>query len=214
MTKNYPPAPANQHDIEIMLEMMTSVTDRRNAAYLSTPLTTGKRFVDWRKQKEKAVSPSHPDYRQALAREVIEPNRRHARQIVAALRGTLACVLIDPTSVGDLKDWGQGDYLTLWTGVIERYADTVIFADDWEYSNGCAYEFLAALRSGAATRDERQKPLNYDEGCQRIACAIQWLEAESMPTEFLSCVHRDLKALAPTLRMTSVNNRGGARNRE
>jgi hypothetical protein len=80
--------------------------------------------------------------------------------------------VIDPTALPDLDGWTQEDYYLLWGRVIERYASTVVFLDDWQYSNGCVYEFLVAQRCNARSVDERLNLLTLPDGLDLIQKAI------------------------------------------
>jgi hypothetical protein len=90
--------------------------------------------------------------------------------------------VIDPTALGDVSGWAQSDYHRFWTGVIERYAHTVVFLNGWEYSSGCTHEFLAAIRVGAELLREDLAPLRLDEGERRIREAIAHLDDDVLST--------------------------------
>jgi hypothetical protein len=122
----------------------------------------------------------------------MEPNRAHVRSLIRKQRNTLGRVVIDPTALDALSGWTQDDYRVFWGRVIERYVSTVIFADDWQYSNGCAYEFLVAYRTGARAVDERQSLLTLEEGLQLIISAIIEMKSHDVPTEFLEYVREEL----------------------
>jgi hypothetical protein len=78
---------------------------------------------------------------------------------------------VDPTSVGTLPDWIQDDYREFWARVIERYAARVVFANGWEYSHGCAYEYLTASRLSIPALDEEWMELDLPRGLAMLQSA-------------------------------------------
>jgi hypothetical protein len=81
--------------------------------------------------------------------------------------------------------------------VIERYAGTVVFADGWEYSSGCAWEFLTAVRVGARLLREDLEPLTIEEGERLIRDAIAALDADGvLSTEPLRQALREVRRTA------------------
>jgi hypothetical protein len=195
MMLDFPPRPVHEYEIEIMLEVLASVVEGRTAVYLSAPITTGQRYVEWHRQNNTALDASHPKHRETYLREVVQPNRAQAGSLAQELRRLFAKVVIDPTVVADLPGWTQDDYRHLWARVIERYAGIVVFMNGWQYSNGCVYEFLTAQRSGATTLTENQHPLTREEGMQLIRAAMTEMRAHSLPTEFLVHVVEELARL-------------------
>jgi len=192
VTLNFPPQPTHEHEIEMLLKTLASVIDGRTAVYLSAPITSGKRFADWQAQQNEAFNMAQSTSQDEHRREVIKANRTHAQSLARELRRVWSRVLIDPTAVADLPGWTQDDYRHLWARVIERYADTVVFIDGWQYSNGCAYEFLIAQRSGAKTLSEDQHPLTLEAGEQLIRAAINELRTQALSPIFLQQVVEEL----------------------
>jgi hypothetical protein len=180
----------------VVFEVLDGVISDREAVYVSVPITTGKRFLDWRRGPGARLVPSDGSYRSEHRRHVVDPNRAHVVPVVRLLRERLGRVVIDPTTLSDVPGWGQADYHAFWTQVIERYAGTVVFLDGWEFSSGCTHEFLAAVRAGARLLKEDLTPLGLDEGEQRIRGAIAALHDDVLPTEPLQEALRELHDLA------------------
>lgn len=189
---NFPPLPCHEREIEMLLQFLACVVDDRSAIYVSAPITTGKRFSDWHTNNGADFDSSHPEYDDKHLREVIEPNREHAKILVQELRQSVTGVLIDPTAVADFPGWTQDDYRYLWAGVIERHVRTVVLVNGWQYSNGCAYEFLTAKRTDAMTLDEERHILTVEEGIQLIRTAIAEMQCYNVSTEFLERVLKEL----------------------
>jgi hypothetical protein len=166
----YEPVSHRPHEIEQACAVFASVVDARTAMYVSAPLTSGRQVNAIRLRFE--LPSTEPLPRHHLLEYVIAPNRERARAVVRRLRAEFSVPVIDPTALPDLEDWTQEDYYLLWGRVIERYAGTVVFLDDWEFSNGCVYEFLVAARCNARALDERLHPLTLPDGLDRIQKAI------------------------------------------
>jgi hypothetical protein len=156
----------------VVFEVLDGVLPDREAVYVSVPITTGKRFLDWRRGPGAGLAPSEGRYRSEHRRNVVDPNRAQVAPVIRVLRERMGRVVIDPTTLGDVPGWAQADYHAFWTQVIERYVDTVVFLDGWEFSSGCAQEFLAAVRAGARLLREDLTPLRLDEGERLIRNAI------------------------------------------
>jgi hypothetical protein len=128
---------------------------------------------------------------------VVQWNRARVKPIVRAVRERGHRVVIDPTTVHDVPGWRQDDYHAFWGRVIEQYAGTVVFADGWEYSSGCAREFLTALRVGARLLREDLRPLAIEEGERLIRDAIAALDSDGvLSTEPLREALREISQAA------------------
>ena len=182
----------------LMLDVYASVLDGGAAAYCSTPITSGRRFIAWLEGIGKSfadVDAAGSAYHEQHLKEVIEPNRLHAQRVIRKLREASGRVIIDPTAVPYIEGWTQVDWRTFWRRVIERYAHTAYFVDDWCYSNGCAYEFWVAHRKGIPTLDEHQQPLSREQGISLICKAADEMDQLGASTTFLREVQRDLERL-------------------
>jgi hypothetical protein len=194
---NFPPETDREQEIESLLNVLGSVIVGRAAVYVSTPITSGRRFVDWSRRRNLETDLSHPATHKEFVREVLEPNNEHARTIIKKLRSIFPQALIDPTALKDIEGWSQDDYRALWAKVIEQYAGTVVFLDGWEYSNGCAYEFLIAnrLHPQPSILNETLAPLTLEAGTRLVQSAILELQDSKFPTDFLQRVLNELGKL-------------------
>jgi hypothetical protein len=96
-------------ETEALLDMLGSVVEGRTATYVSVPITTGPRFVEWVRSCPNTLPPGSlgdEDYR----RTVVEPNRAAAGELIRLLRRSLPGAVIDPTALGDIPGWSQADY--------------------------------------------------------------------------------------------------------
>ena len=195
MPLDFPPRSTHESEIKALLNVLASVVEGRTATYVSAPITSGKRYLDWHAQRGKDTNESQPTYRDVHSREVIKPNRVHAQQVVQKIRRSLAGVLIDPTAFDDIPGWTQDDYRDFWSQVIKKYVNSVIFINGWEHSNGCSYEFFIAQRNGITTLDEDFHPLTFEQGLELIQAAINEMRRQGLSTIFLERVAEGLTRL-------------------
>jgi hypothetical protein len=97
--------------------------------------------------------------------------------------------------------WGQGEYLEFWRRLLRSRIKSVWFNNDWEFSDGCTFEFAVAQDHRFRTFDRDGKPLDRCEGIERITAAIQQLEEQQFNTSKLA---ENLKSLEAV----SVNSAG------
>lgn len=169
----------------MLLEALGSVTERRAAIYVSSPLTTGVRAFEWHRRCTQASGDGQTDTFQS---DVIEPNREEAARFARQLRATSNKVVIDPTAMGDLEGWTQSDYRFFWGRVIEEYCNEVVLRDGWQFSSGCSYEYLVGWETGATLLREDMTPLTKTDAKQLLATAIVETEAHGTSADFLRAV--------------------------
>lgn len=183
---------------DLLVQAFGSVLDESSALYCSTPITTGKRFFDWLDRlgaSYREIDDATDREREAHVREVIEPNVQRAREVVARLRHQANRPVIDPTAIPHIPGWTQDEWRSFWERVIERYANAVVFVDDWQFSNGCAYEFLVAQRKEIPTLAEDGRPLDLDTGISMVADAIADLQRRGAETRSLERTLIELRSL-------------------
>jgi hypothetical protein len=190
---NFPPRTKHKRDVQIILEFLASVAGEQETVYMSAPITSGKRLLEFKQNGSNSFTKSN--YCEESSIQIISHNRLHAKTVAQKIRTKLDTIIIDPTLVGDIDEWTQDDYRFLWGKVIEKYAKTVIYIDDWNYSNGCAYEFLVAKQLNVKTLDERFNLLSLDKGILLIKNAINDLKERFLPAEFLESVVNELNKI-------------------
>jgi hypothetical protein len=200
MPDGFPPVTSHEREVAALLNILGSVIVGRSAAYVSAPITSGRRLAHWLSSRNVEFDPSHPESYAEFQREVLEPNCEHAQDIIRNLRTKFPNVVIDPTALKDIDGWTQDDYRCLWARVIEQYATTVVFIDGWQFSNGCSYEFLVSYQSATdhcpLVLDENLQPLTPDQGLTLIRAAINELKEKGLSTEFLERVAEQLATTA------------------
>ena len=182
------------HQIATFVEILGCAIEGRTATYVSVPITTGRRYVDWLKTHPAAPDLTRGDVRAAYCRDVLEPNL-DGRSVVRR-RGAFGSPLIDPSAFPDVAGWSQADYIELWSRVIDRYAARVIFTQGWEYSRGCVREFLVAVRGQRTTLDGELLPLTPRRAIDLIGSAAAEMTALGLETQPFDDVLQELSQLA------------------
>ncbi len=173
-----------------MLDIVAASIGDQKAVYVSVPITTGPRLVQWYRDLGRRgipfPDPRRPEGSEERRQAVIEPNLRAARAFVAEIRRRIGGPVIDPSALRDVPGWRQEDYVSLWEAVIERFAAKMVLADGWNYSFGCAHEFLFATSRNLPTFDAELRPLSRITGIARIIQAAHELAESGADISFLS----------------------------
>lgn len=188
----------NHVNITMMVEVYKSVLGTDEVFYCSSPVTSGKRYIDWLEsigKKFADIDSADETYRTLHHQEVIKPNRQHAQVIIQNLRNKTGRIVIDPTAIPHIPGWTQQDWRFFWQQVIECYITTAFFINDWQYSNGCVYEFWVAQKKGIPIFSETQQPLHLRTGINLINEAISRLQKREGNTEFIEKVLEHLENL-------------------
>ena len=192
MKERFPPQPKRVKDIELILTGVKIAVNGRNLVYISLPITTGKRFWDWHADFGANRAISDCAYLREHKKHVVAPNRESVRRIMKVLEKKVGRDIISPTLLEDLPGWTQDDYRTLWARVLKECVNMVVFAEGWEYSNGCAYEFLISTQVGIRRVNEDLQPLKLDQGIRKITKAIQEMQRCNITADFLKSVRKRL----------------------
>jgi hypothetical protein len=192
MKERFSPQPRRIKDIELILTGVKIAVNGRNVVYISLPITTGKRFWDWHADLEAILEISDCAYLREHQKHVVAPNRQNVQRIMKVIEKKVGRDIISPTLLEDLPGWTQDDYRTLWARVLKECVNMVVFAEGWEYSNGCAYEFLIATQAGIRRVNEHLRPLRLDQGIRKITKAIQEMQRCNITAEFLKSVRKRL----------------------
>lgn len=137
---------------------------RKYIAYVSMPITTGKRFYDVLiEARVKSAKEFIEKFgKEALYKEIIEKNVKEGIAFTDVLGAKKKLLLIAP-SVFDAKPlkWTDDAYMSLWYRVIGELAGTHVLMPGWEYSTGGIREVLFALlmQWGLVNPGEREEAL-------------------------------------------------------
>ena len=78
--------------------------------------------------------------------------------------------------------WSQPEYLYFWETLLRTRVKSVWFNRNWEYSNGCTFEFAVALDAGLQTFDRTGRPLHRDEALAMVRTALKDLDQRGFDT--------------------------------
>lgn len=148
---------------------------KQRATYVSGPITTGLRFVDWFLRAGRSLQDDATAYRSALMANVIEPNESDILNIADILRAKSAVPTIEPASLM-MASWDQKTYYKFWTTVIDRYVGQVVVIDNWQFSVGCAVEVKFALQHGIPVKTLQENAINCQMGNDLLLTAAAEME--------------------------------------
>ena len=122
-----------------LLQAWKCALGERKVIYLSGPITTGRLLIE-RIRTGNLISNA----------EILQKNSILLIEHANKLRDQLSDVIIEPASL-NVPQWTQYDYIELWKECIGKFAHTVRFMPDWQYSMGCLEEYRFAYKMGIKT---------------------------------------------------------------
>ena len=72
--------------------------------------------------------------------------------------------------------------------MIERYACRIILGEGWEYSRGCTFEYLTAMRTVSDAFDANLQPLTLERGNAMVRAAVIRMQSLGQDTDFLNAI--------------------------
>jgi hypothetical protein len=151
-----------------LLSVFQCVIGGPYATYLSGPITTGRRFVDWFaiNGPHASLMPSS-SFDAAFRNAVVVPNETTLFEVAALIRRGATRPVIEPASLR-VSGWQQASYHEFWTKAIELFAARMVVVNDWQYSVGCAIEFRHAVKLGLPIENCHAQPVSPAQGSQLI----------------------------------------------
>jgi hypothetical protein len=145
--------------------------------YASSPVTTGQRM--WRVFRRNGV--------QTLAQlkeidsnivrsQIVEPNVREGTAFAKRLRVIVGSTVISPADF-TANGWTQGHYMAYWERMLIECVHVVCLKRGWQFSNGCAEEFVISLLNDIVLREEDGiTPLDPQVGTTLLLDAIRRID--------------------------------------
>ena len=168
--------------------------------YCSSDITTGKRFYYGVLTKYGVASEA--DLKEKLGEEefkqvqteLIQANVARGVEFAEKLRerGLINVVTPGPYFA---RGFDQKHYLYLWEWFIIKKVYEVRFNYEWQYSNGCTFEYAVALRKGIPRLDHEGGPLDHEGAIQRVEAAVNELKKEGFMVNKLETNLELLKAI-------------------
>jgi hypothetical protein len=155
-----------------LLMALDCVLPSRSARYISGPITSGRRFLDWAQR----LTAEEVDLRREEFEKLVKvPNEDAIITVADRVRESGGRPVIQPASLR-VPEWSQPTYHAFWSSVLDRYVCELLLLDDWQYSVGCVVEFCVAARKQILIFDERGAPLTVEDGKEMIALAVARLK--------------------------------------
>jgi hypothetical protein len=177
-------------EIEMVMSAFDCLIEDNSAIYCSSEITTGKRFYNEvlipygaSSDKELKARLGDEEYKQ-LINGLIKQNVARGREFTEKLRERGLVNLLTPGPFY-ARDFDQDHYLYLWEWVIIKKIYEARFAEAWEYSNGCTFEYAVASRKGIPRFDHLGYPLNLHSAVERIGAAIEELKQQGLAVDKL-----------------------------
>ncbi len=175
-------------EAEMALSALDCAIDGGRAAYVSSELTTGRRYyallaeVGARKPSELKAKLGRAGYR----RRLFDPNCRAAGEFARRVEARVAggTVVVNPAPFA-APGWTQPEYLAFWEKLLRTRVAEVHFNRGWPYSNGCVFEFLVTRDQGLPAYDADGRPLDVEQGAAAVAAAVERLSAEGFEPRIL-----------------------------
>ena len=187
---------------EAVLQAWECAFEGMPIAYLSGPITTGKRYVEL--MQSIGVNP-------AAKRQLIKQNCDDLKAMALILRSKRGNVVLEPASL-EVQDWSQKDYLALWERLIEKHVNVILFMPDWEYSVGSVTEFVKATEVGVRTETVAGAALTLENALSLMVEAHKFLlsgpkSQEASLMAIISGIGKNIKLLKEHLEpKTSTNS--------
>jgi hypothetical protein len=171
---------------KIILSMADCFTRDEKALYCSSELTTGIRLytacldhgvTDRYALKDKTSQ-------EWLHDNVFVLNETAANEFADQVQRKRQHITISPALLF-VPEWGQHDYLSFWDNLIKTRISEVHFNKNWQYSNGCTFEFASATAAKLPTFDQDGNALTSDAARTLIRQAIEFLAAKGIDTRKL-----------------------------
>ncbi len=169
-----------REEVAIAVSSLDCVLNGEKAIYASTELTTGKRLYDTLREYGLKTADQLRDrmgaewFRGHLWNVNVDMAVRFARDI----RGRLAGALVITPAPFTAPGWNQTEYLDFWKELLRTRIKAAWFNANWQFSNGCTFEFAVAHEAGVPTHDEEGNTIPIRVGMRQISDAVRHLEAD------------------------------------
>ena len=165
------------------------VLNDEKAIYCSSELTSGARLYDALRDNQ-VKTPAElkeklgkPWWSENIFGRNVKLGKEFAQCVRESLNDKTMVITPGPFLA---PDWSQPEYLFFWETLLRTRIKSAWFARNWQFSNGCTFEFAVACDADVPTFDRDGKPLEPDKGLQLIESAIRQLDADGFDTSPLS----------------------------
>jgi hypothetical protein len=170
-----------REEVEMSFSALDCVLNREKAIYASAELTTGRRLYDAMREFNVKTA---ADLKQLKGKDwytanIWDANVKAAQDFAAHVREKLGgkTLVITPAPFS-APGWTQPEYLAFWEQLLRTRISSSWFKADWQYSNGCTFEFAVSIDAGVPTFDHQDNPLSVRQGSEIIDAAVRDLEKD------------------------------------
>jgi hypothetical protein len=167
-----------REEVEISFSAMDCLLNGEQAVYASTELTTGLRLYNAMREcgvvtvAELKQIKGKDWYTANIWDANLKVGSEFASRVRVNLGGKLIVITPGPFSA---PGWTQPEYLAFWEQLIRTRIGSVWFNLNWQYSNGCTFEFAVAVDASLPVFDHEGQALDPRQGVQLVDAAIQSL---------------------------------------
>ncbi|MFZ4856778.1 MAG: hypothetical protein ACOYL3_10315 [Desulfuromonadaceae bacterium] len=176
-----------------LLQAIKCATGGKVATYISGPITTGPRFIEWYISTGYLLENDYKTYQQNKQISVVNLNESDLFEAAKSLRNNFTGPVIEPASL-HISCWKQNDYYLFWTELMRRFVSRVIALDGWQYSIGCVIEFHHAIKCGIQVETVNGELLKEENARKLIIDAAENIELRGASFELLKQMALKLKS--------------------
>ncbi len=174
-----------REEVDTAFSALECILNREKGIYASAELTSGRRLYDaFRefhvKTADELKKLKGKDWYSA---NIWDANVKSARDFAAEIRDKIGgrTLVITPAPFS-ARGWTQPEYLAFWEQLLRTRISATWFKADWQYSNGCTFEFAVSADAGLSTFDHRGNPLSIRQAVELIEGAIRDLNSSGFDT--------------------------------
>jgi hypothetical protein len=184
-------------EVAMVFSALDCALHRGHVIYASSELTTGLRLYEVLRKYNLKTS---DELKKQLGKpwykaHIWDPNEKSAIEFAEAVRAALRddTIVITPAPFF-ASQWNQSEFLYLWEQLLRTRVKSLRFNVNWQFSNGCTFEFAVAEDAGLPTFDHTGAPLPRNAGIELIGAAILRLDDQGFDT---SQLRENLERLLP-----------------
>jgi hypothetical protein len=174
-----------REEVDKAFSALDCMLNREKAIYAGAELTSGRRLYDaFREFHAKTVD----ELKQVKGKDwyganIWNANVNAARDFAAQVREKVAgkTLVITPAPFS-APGWTPPEYLAFWEQMLRTRISSTWFKSDWQYSNGCTFEFAVCADAGLPTFDHQGDPLSVRQAAELIDAAIRDLGSSGFDT--------------------------------
>ncbi len=152
-------------EIDMVLSGIDCVLNGEQAVYCSSELTTGVRLYEaLRENKLKTAAEMKKKLGKTwFSTNIFDANVKLGKEFAQCVRSALSdnTMVITPAPFS-APTWTQPEYLFFWETLLRTRIKSAWFNSNWQFSNGCTFEFVVARDVPIPTLDQNGKTLNLE----------------------------------------------------